>query len=280
MRGSGLTAALVLLAAASSAAADLSRLARGLGEAARAAGLKRVAVSRFEPTKGGEDRRGNQLAERVVVALVQDGRVQAVERNLLAKIADEISLSRTGAVEGGSRRAVRLAAVDGLIVGRFASDGRRLRVYAHLVQLETGLIVGAATAEVDDDEGSVDPFDVPVPALRAEFPALDADDLRDAPASDGGRCSGAALKVARMQDQVLELKARFWAFRMRLGLDAADVTVNPGTTIPDSALRARFYERLGALHAQERLAPMTEQEMRDLARVEGESYALVRDCGL
>lgn len=283
MRLAGILPILLLLAAGpASATADLVRLSRDLGEGARAAGLKRLAVSRFEPMRGGEDGQGAILAERVVVALVRDGRVQAVERNLLAKIADEISLDRTGAVEGGSRRAVRLASVDGIIVGRYARDGRRLRVYAHVVQLETGLIVGAATAEEDDEEGpapAMNPFDVPVPVLGADFPPLEGEELKDAPASES-ECSGAAERVDRMQTNVLELKARFWAFRLRLGLDGAKVTVNPGTTIPNSQLRARFYERLRALHNEAHLVPMTQEELGEMKRLEDKSYALVRDCGL
>ena len=269
----------VLAATPAAASADLVRMARDLGEAARAAGIHQLAISRFEPVRGAQDGRGALISERLVVALVRDGRVRAVERNLLAKIADEISLDRTGAIEGGARRAVRLAAVDGIVVGRYSMEGRTLRIYAHVVRLETGLIAGAAEAQEEDENGGLaaDPFDVPVTALTGEFPPIE--DLKDAPAAQS-TCTGAAERVDRMQTDVLELKARYWAFRLRLGLDASEVTVNPGTTIPDSGLRARFYSRLAAFHAEANPVPMTEEELSELKRLEGESYALVRDCGL
>ena len=262
-----------------SATADLARMARDLGDAARSAGIHRLAVSRFEPMRGAEDGRGALLSERLTVALVRGGRVETVERNLLAKIADEISLDRTGALEGGAHRAVRLAPVDGIVVGRYSLEGRTLRVYARLVRLDSGLIAGAAEAQEEDERGGLaaDPFDVPVPALTGDFPAFE--DLKDAPAEQSA-CVGAAERVDRMQTNILELKARYWAFRLRLGLDGADVKVNPGTTIPDSGLRARFYSRVSALRAEPNPVPMTEDELSEMKRLEGESYALVRDCGL
>lgn len=271
--------AALLLAGSAARGAELSRMARDLGDAARSAGLKRVAVGKLQPAKGGDDGPGAGLTERLVVALVRGGKVQAVERSLLPDLADEVSLGRTGAVAGGAKRGMRLAAVDGLVVGRYSRSSGRIRLYARVVHLETGVIVGAADAELEDDEPSADVFDVPVPILGGSFPFAEREELRD---SLGARpdCTEASQRVTRLQQGVLELKARYWAYRLRLGLSGGDVTVNPGTTIPDAGTRARFYERLKELASSERLAPMSEDEMGRLSEAEGRSYALVRDCGI
>jgi hypothetical protein len=284
---------ILLLAASPARADDLRTLARRLGDAARAAGFKRVAVARLESADGfAEGALGTELSERLTISLVRDGRVEAVERSLLSKLADEVSLDRTGAVAGGAAREVRLAPVDGLVVGRYESDGNGVRVFARVVDARTGVIAGAGQAEVADASLSFDPFAVPVPRLAGGFPDWDArDGLRDAPADavpeadvpaplPAPACGGAAARVNVLQEKVLDLKARYWAFRLRLGADAASISVNPGTTIPDPGLRERFYARLRFWHAAPRLPAMTKAELGTLADAEGRSYELVRDCGL
>ena len=211
---------------------DMKRLARELGDAARSAGLRRVAVVPLESARGGSDGRSPALTERLLVSLVRDGRLQAVERGLLGKLADEISLDKTGAVRDGARREVKLATVDGLVLGRYESDGRRVHVFIRVVDSQTGVIAAAADASFADEAPSSDPFDVPVPILHGDFPALDGEELHDAPA--GNQCAGAAGRVDALQQKVLELKSRYWAFRLRLGVQGSEVTVNPGSTIPDS----------------------------------------------
>lgn len=256
----------------------MKRLARELGEAARAAGMRRVAVVPLESARSRSDGRSQALTERLLVALVRDGRLQAVERGLLGKLADEISLDKTGAVRDGARRETRLSPVDGLVLGRYESDGRRLRVFVRVVDAQTGVIAAASDATFADESYSADPFNVPVPVLHGDFPAPDGEELRDAPAED--RCAGAAGRVDALQEKVLELKARYWAFRLRLGVEASEVAVNPGSTIPDSELRERFYERLRSWHAAEKIPPMSQADLAQLSEAEGRSYELVRDCGI
>lgn len=271
-------AVLVLLAAGPTRAADLADLARQLGRAASAAGVRRVAVSSLRPVRGGASARGSEIAERLIVALVRDGRVQAVERSLLGSLASEAALGQTGAVAGGAG-AVRLADADGLLVGRYQSDNGTLRVFARVVDPRDGVIVAAGEAVLDDASPD-DPFTVPVPVLRGDFPPLDGE-LRDAPADEAGAdCAGARERVAHLQEGLLDLKARYWAFRLRLGVDAAQVTSTPGATIPDAEQRARFYERLNDWHRAVSIPALSEADLARLATSEGTSYELVRDCGL
>lgn len=275
---------LVLAALPASAAADLRGLGRDLGQAARAAGLRRVAVARLEPLRGQDDGEGAALSERLIAALVRAGRVQAVERVHLAKLMEEHSLGRSGALDAAAgRRLGRLAPVDAVITGSYELRGRRLRVVARVVELETGIIVGAADQELerDEDAGGLigDPFFVPVPVLRGNFPPFD-EGLRDAPSGGADNCAGAAERVNALEGHILELKARYWAQRLRSGLSGAELTVNPGSTIPDPGLRERFYERLRHWHSAEELRPLSPDEVKRFARLNGQAYSLYRECRL
>ena len=81
-----LAGALLLLAAAAAparAADSMRGLGRELADAARAAGLRRVAVSRLQPSRGLDKGEGALLTERLTPALVRTGRIQAVARSLL-----------------------------------------------------------------------------------------------------------------------------------------------------------------------------------------------------
>ena len=215
------------------AASDMARLARELGRAARAAGLKRVAVFRFKPASGSETAGGAALSEALLVELVRDGRVSAVDRSLAS------------------------AAVDGVVVGHYQAAGRRLRVFARVVRLADRRVVRAGRAEVEISDASPapDPLDAVASVLRGDF-APDADeDLKDALAAIKPDCADAAERVGRLQAPLVALKARYRAFRLRLGEGAAR----------------------GEPSA---IAPLTPEELARLDRGEKDSSALARECGL
>jgi hypothetical protein len=252
----GLAALAMFLFATPAPGQTIGQLAGELSRAAAASGLHRVAVARFESTAGRPDSRGEHVDESLTVALVRGGRVQTIERSQVPRLAEELYLDRTGLIDGGQAREINLAPVEGLVVGHYQIEGGRMRVYARVVRLSDGLIVGAGRADL---------------AVEVEAPR---------PSVEPDGCAEAAARVDRMQAGALDLKVRFWAFRLRLGEDLTMVTRNPGSTIPGSALRERFYEALKARASGEPAAPMTELELRSLERVERESEQLMRECGL
>ena len=289
MNGKALVGAFLLLAqAAQFARADeMSGLARELARAARSAGLRRVAVASLEPWRGEERGEGTLLTERLTTALARSGKVQAVERRLLPKLMEERSLQRTGALEKGSGAAAgALSRVDALVTGTYHIAGSKVRVLARVVNAETGVIVGAAEAEFEreSEDGffSAGPFEVPpVPSLASLQTAPLGDfDARDAVSDEGDRCEGAAAKVNALEASILDLKARYWALRLRRGLPAREVTVNPGSTIPDPELKRRFYDALEAWHRSASIPELTAAEVSRFVKLDGEAYSLFRDCGL
>lgn len=280
-----LAGALLLLASAAPAArADAMRgLGRELADAARAAGLRRVAVSRLDSSHGVADGEGALLTERLTTALVRSGKVQAVERSMLPKIMEERSLSRTGALESDGSEGGRLARVDGIVMGTYRSAGRTVRLVLRVVDSRSGVIVGAVEGELERESESVvadmDPFDVPAPRLPGN-PIFEADDRRDAVADTEARCSNAEARINSLEESVLDIKARYWARRLKEGLIASELKVNPGSTIPDPALKARFYDSLRGWFNQGSVPSLTAAEVARFVKADGEAYSLHQECGL
>lgn len=277
-------ALLLLAAAAGPARADAMRgLGRELADAARSAGLKRVAVSRLDSARGDDRAEGAILTERLTTALVRTGKVQAVERSLLPKLMEERSLARTGALENDSTGGSRLASVDGIVMGTYRSSGKVVRLALRVVDSRTGVIVGAVEGELEREGQSVladmDPFEVPVPVITGRFD-FELDSPRDAVADTNSRCSGAADRINALEESILDLKARYWARRLQEGLSGAELKVNPGSTIPDPLLKARFYDSLKRWFYQGKVAPLTAAEVTRFVKVDGEAYSLYRECGL
>jgi TolB-like protein len=277
-------------------------LAKELSRGARQAGISRVAVLPFEPVAGGASREGWRISEDLTTQFVRAGRIQTVERSLLKKLMDEHSLARTGLMEASSvKKLGAVFAVDGIVSGSFVTLGRHVKVNARLIQVETGLIVAACEAEADRElfdlsglsedpvRGMLSYIYVPAPRLDveppSEFPVAlprlfpeDGSELRDAPADDS--CAGAAARVDRMESMILELKARYWALRLKKGLAAASLKQNPGSTITDPELKRRFYGLVKSWYERGWVPELTPDEVRRFVAIDRRAFALHRECGL
>lgn len=276
-----------LLLAATAAPARAGDAMRGLGrelaDAARAAGLSRVAVSRIDSSRGADNGEGALLTERLTTALVRTGKVQAVERSLLPKLMEERSLARTGALEADASEGSRLARVDGIVMGTYHASGKVVRLVLRVVDYRTGVIVGAVEGELEREGGSVlsdmDPFEVPAPVLRGKFD-FETDGPRDAVAEPALRCSDAETRINALEESILDIKARYWARRLKEGLPASELKINPGSTIPDPALKARFYATLRRWYDTDGVPSLTAAEVARFVKADGEAYSLHQDCAL
>lgn len=292
-RAAAILGILILGLAGPSRAGGFKGLARELGSAGRRAGMQRVAVAAMTPADGSRQADGWGIAEKLTTYIVRSGKVQAVERSLLQHIMEEHRLGRTGAVDPASlRRLGKLAAVDGVITGSFVMMGRHAVVNARLVDVETGVIVAAAEAEVEREwfdlpgMGASSIFvrapvlDVPIPVIvpvedEAPFPGLV--DARDAVAEP---CLDAAARVDRLEEQVLDLKARYWAAKLKSGIDAGSLKANPGSTITDPALKRRFYDLMKRWYAQDSVPELSAEEVRRFVTADQKAYTLYSECGL
>lgn len=285
-----LIAAGVLLAAlaASAARADgYKKMAQDLSSDAKKAGISRVAVMPFEPADGGSVRDGWNISEKLTTQLVRGGKVQALERSMLKALMEEHELGRTGALDPATLRKLgRVLSAEGIVTGSFTTIGREVVVNARLINVETGVIVAASERRAERDwfDGSV--LFVPAPQFTVEAPTILTEgeiSLKDAlraPAADEANCNNAATTVDRLEGQILDLKARYWAHKLRKGLDFATLKVNPGSTISDPELKQEFYDKIREWYARGRVPELSPAETKRFVAVDGQAYSIAQKCGI
>lgn len=252
-------AAWVLTLAAPALAGDpYNGLARELRASAENGRVRRIAVLPFSPAGRPDAEGGLILSERLVSRLAGTGDLEIVERTLLDKVLEEQRLGASGALDPRQAREVgRLLGVDAIVTGTFTPMAdRRVEVHARLIDSQTARILGAATARVDkeweEDQMPVGAlWDVKAPGV-AKFPAplvrLVPDPFRDAP---NDSCSGWEEEVDKLQEETLELKARFWAARLAdPNFNARSITRNPGSDIRSMGRRQEFYSRVKEIYRE------------------------------
>ncbi len=265
MDGKALVAILILAAAAAAptpARGDgegIDALARELAIKARESGLRRLAVSRLEPVSRA-DGRADEETERLTLALVRAGRVQTVERALIGKLSEEIRLDRTGAVAGASQREAAISPVDGLVVGRYEAGPDGVRVYARVIAVQDGVIVAAGTGVIAPqaaDESATPPDGSPAAADEA--------------------CARVQEDV-KPSDDALELKARYWALRLRLGEPSSAAQKNALATLGDDDSRGRYEAALASWIAADVIPPLSPDEVARVKAFDARARDRVQLC--
>jgi len=266
-------------------------MAKELARAAMKAKIERVAVLPFTAAGGGSSGDGWNVSEKLITQLVQTGKVQAVERSLLRNLMDEHHLAQTGAVDPTTVKKIgKILSAEGIVTGSLVAIGREAVVNARLINVETGVIIAAVERRVDREwlDSAMDSFPVgppasvwvPAPELTVEVPAalsVSAPELRDAPAD--GSCEGASARIDSLEREILDIKARYWAGRLKKGGALAHVKVNPGSTITDPALKKAFYDRLKYWYDLDHVPALTPSEVRRFVSIDGKAYSLYRECG-
>lgn len=94
-------------------------------------------------------------------------------------------------------------------------------------------------------------------------------------------CADAAQRADDLEASILDLKARYWAGRLRKGISVGDVLSNPAATITSRDLRARFLVELQAYYkgsrASQKLSP---EEVNEFLAADRKAFRLHADCGL
>ncbi|MEW6582939.1 MAG: FlgO family outer membrane protein [Actinomycetota bacterium] len=279
-----LTAAVMMATAATARADGYRTMARELASQAKRAGVMRVAVLPFEPADGGSPRDGWNISEKLVTQLVRTGKVQALERSMLRALLSEQRLGQTGALDPATlKRIGRVLSADGIVTGSFTTIGREVEVNARLINTETGVIVAASERRAGRDWFDLPNLFVPAPEFSVAAPEIveegeSAFAMRDALTDEG--CDDAAARVDRLENDILDIKARYWALRLKKGLDLASLKTNPGSTITDPELKQQFYDRMNAWYAQPRVPPLDAAETKRLVAVDGQAHALHKQCRL
>ncbi len=261
---SALTLAVVVLSAASAAAGPYRTMARELAKAGLKHDVRRVAVLPFSPIDGSSSLEGEGVAEHLVTELVRSGKLEVVERGLLAKVMKEHALMATGAIRRDQVSKVgEMWGADAIVTGSFSISGGKVLLHTRMIEVGSGRALYASTARLDAEWA----WDVRVPALEVPAPVL----LRDAvagvtePPMD---CEEAAATIEVVWRTTLGLRARY---------QAANPGPDAGSEIADPELRARFY--LLVRSASYRDAPRLDRsELTRLAQAEEKVHRLAKAC--
>lgn len=306
--------AAALMAAGPSARADgYKAMARDLASEAKAAGIGRVAVMPFQAFGGASERDGWNISEKLVTQLAKTGKVRTLERSMLARLFEEHSLGRAGAFDPATLRKLgKILSAEAVVAGSFTASGKDVMVNARLIDVETGVIIAASERRAERDWFDL-PMTVEVPEFTVEAPEIRSEgeldaaengvslgagggfalaaedrDLKDAlierPLEDRPLvprdCDNAATSVDRLEARILDLKARYWAGKLKAGLSGRTLKVNPGSTISDPELKQEFYDKVKYWYARPSVPALNAAEVKLFIGVDRKAYELAQYCGI
>jgi TolB-like protein len=234
----------LLLAVPCSHAGDFDKLASQLAAGAKAHGRSRIAILPFQVIGGKGSTSGRIVSERLVGPLMAGGIVEVVERSMLETVMREQQLQFSGVVDARSVKEIgKILNVDAVITGTvIALKDDRVEVNARLIDAESAKILFAASTKVEQDWNE-SLFDDASWGGSA-WPAVPNFDLAtNADAAEWG-CMGVPDQIDELERSIIDLKARYWAQKLRAGLDGASLKKNPGSEIRNTVIRAEFYKTL------------------------------------
>lgn len=259
------SAAFALLLAAASAHADgFDKLGSLLSRAAKARGRSRVAILPFQVIGGKGSTSGRIVSERLIAPLMAEGGVQVVERAMLESVMREQQLQFSGVVDAASVKQIgKILNVDAVITGTVvALKDDRVEINARLIDSESAMVLFATETKVERDWNE-SLFDDASWGGGSAWPPVPSFDLAEtASAADFG-CLGVSDRIDDLERSITDLMARYWAEKLRAGLDGASLKANPGSDISNPSIRADFYKSLRA-HAAAPEPSLTGDELSRL----------------
>lgn len=294
-----LIAGLLGTSAAPAGADPYDKLAAKLTRIAKRSGYQRIAVLPFHPVNSENSDTGVAVAERLVSRLASKPGIQVVERTLLDRVLREQGLGYRGLVDPAQSQQVgKILGVDGIITGTYLNlTRRRIEVHARLIDSQTARILGAATIkirierELEERWMSSSAFwDVKAPSLGGGGFRVPMVRLHPNPFGGGGNpfkdslnsgesCADWEETVRVRQAATIELKARYWASKLREpGFSRSQLTRNPGSEIRSMALRQKLYARMKELHSRGYAQGLTEREREKLEASDRIAERLETNC--
>lgn len=144
-------------------------LAERLSEAHGRMVNRKVAVLPFSYTDRRESDDGVVVSERLLTRIIQEGKLEVVERHLLEKVMGELKLQYSGAVDDSSIKSLgKILGVEAVVTGTLTrQSGGLLEINARLIKTETAAVLAACAAQARLDWESL----AAVPELSAPEPA-------------------------------------------------------------------------------------------------------------
>jgi len=258
--------AIALLACAPSASVgEFDKLAAQLSAAAKSRGRARVAILPFQVIGGRGSTSGRIVSERLVAPIMAAGQVEVVERAMLESVMREQQLQFSGVVDARSVKEIgKILNVDAVITGTVvALRNDKVEVNARLIDTESAMVLFAAETKTDQDWNESMFDDAAWGGAGSSWPPLPSFDLAANASAADWSCLGAGDRVDDLERSVVDLKARYWAQKLREGLDGATLTRNPGSEIQNQEIRVEFHKSLKA-HAAVNEPNLTSEELAKL----------------
>lgn len=275
--GALLFGAFVLSAVTVGGEEDPVSAASWIAKSAREKGITTVSVLGFTPKGGVGADEAEYISEKMGVLIAVQGKPAVIERTQLEKVLREATLS---SVAGGARDLEMMFSVDAVVTGAVFAAGDKLEVFVKLIEVRSGRVIAAARAEEERDWRRQS-FPASRPVIRSAVPAGVPADLRDAPSPvEGDRsCRSRMEKLVRLNAELVDEKAGYWAARMREpGFTAGKLTRNPGSEITDPETKVRFYKLLGIYHREGGPAP-SPSRLPALMNLMKEEKLAADECG-
>ncbi len=133
---------------------------------------RKVAVLPFAYTDRRESDDGVVISERLLTRIIQEGRLEVVERSLLAKVMGELKLQNSGVMDAASIKSLgRVLGVDAVVTGTLTRQGDgSVEINARMIKAETAVVLTAAAATVpaDWEASATQPAQAPAPAVQPQ----------------------------------------------------------------------------------------------------------------
>ena len=255
-----------------SAAGEYQRLIDGLTAASADNGITRVAVGAFSASGGSVEDEASFAAEKTLSGLAADRRLQVLDQAALE--------AQPGGKEGWLRRLPAKLRPQAFVRGSVFRDGETVRVLARLVDSVSGRVIVSMEASSRARNMELPPVpDMDWNTAPAMTPARDL--FRDAPADGEFDCSAAFRGMDRVNDKAFDLKARYWAAKMKEpGFLTGSLTRNPGSEIRDPQVKQKFYELLSRYHDEENPPVLSEAQVKKLEEFMGKESGVIDNCGI
>jgi len=259
--------ALTLLSA-SAAAADYKGMADSLALAARSNGITRIALGSFS----GDRSEAGFAEEKTAGSLANEKDLEVLDQDALQASA--------GAKEGWMKNIPSKLRPQAFIKGAVFQDGEDVAIMIKLIDASTGRVIKAVEMKSRARSQDVPP----VPDINWGEPVAMApmqNDFRDAPADNGFDCQGAFKDMTRLNEAAVDLKARYWARKMKEpGFTMGSLSRNPGSEIRDFQVKNKFYQLLSQYHGQDETPAIQEAQVKKLEAFMAKEEAMIDRCGI
>ncbi|MEK7858270.1 MAG: hypothetical protein AAB320_03930 [Elusimicrobiota bacterium] len=113
--------------------------------------------------------------------------------------------------------------------------------------------------------------------LPTQEPARNPAQLGQRSVAQGSACEGTLRLIDLWQEGILDLKARYWAGRVRGGTSLSDC--DPASVMTDPGLRRDFRLRLSFWAGQKSIPELTPFEVQTFVTQDSRSFTLYNRCG-